>query len=295
MRTGKDVIVFNLFAFVIVGFVGLAAVLPFIMLLVGSFQDESTILQDGYSLLPRTFDLSAYKFIFLQPDKIIHSYLVTMFVTVVGTAVALFFSSMTAYVLSRKDVKYRNAMAFYLFFTTLFSGGLVPFYLLMSNYLMLRNTLMILVLNGMFNVIYILILRTYIVNSIPDSISESAKIDGANDLYIFVKVVFPLLKPALASIGLFIALGYWNDWYTATLFVTKENLFPLQYTLYRILSSTTFAKQMLQNNGAASVIELPQQTVKLALTVVATGPIVFAYPFVQKYFVAGMTIGAVKG
>ncbi|MBP3961782.1 carbohydrate ABC transporter permease [Paenibacillus lignilyticus] len=295
MKMGKDVITFNIIAFIVVGFIGIATILPFVMLLVGSFQSESSILQYGYSLLPRTFDLGAYKFIFMEPEKIFHSYLVTIFLTIAGTGISVFFSSMTAYVLARKDVKYRNGMAFYLFFTTLFSGGLVPYYLLMSNYLHLRNTMMILLLNGMFNVIYILILRTYIANSIPDSISESAKIDGANDFSIFIRVVFPLLKPALASIGLFIALGYWNDWYTATLFITKDNLFPLQYTLYRILSSTTFAKQMLQNNGAASAIELPQQTVKLALTVVATGPIVFAYPFVQKYFVAGLTIGSVKG
>ncbi|QHT61156.1 carbohydrate ABC transporter permease [Paenibacillus lycopersici] len=295
MKKGKDVIAFNIIAFAVVGFVGLACILPFLMLLVGSFQSESSILTHGYSLIPRTLDWGAYSFIFREPDKIIHSYLVTIFLTVAGTSISIFFSSMTAYVLARKDVKYRNGMAFYLFFTTLFSGGLVPYYLLMSNYLELRNTMSILLLNGMFNVLYILILRTYIANSIPDSISESAKIDGANDFAIFIRVVFPLLKPALASIGLFVALGYWNDWYTATLFITKENLFPLQYSLYRILSSTTFAKQMLQNNGAVSAIELPEQTVKLALTVVATGPIVFAYPFVQKYFVAGLTIGSVKG
>ncbi|MCD9020632.1 carbohydrate ABC transporter permease [Cohnella sp. NL03-T5] len=265
------------------------------MLLVGSFQSEDSILQHGYSLIPRTFDLGAYKFIFDQPAKIIQSYGVTLFITVAGTGLSLFFSSMAAYVLARKDVKYRNPMAFYLFFTTLFSAGLVPYYMLITNYLFLRNTISILLLSGMFNVLYILILRTYIANSIPDSISESAKIDGANDFSIFMKVILPLLKPALASIGLFVALGYWNDWYTATLFITEEKLFPLQYTLYKLLSSTTFAKQLLEGNGAVSAIELPQQTVKLALTVVATGPIVLAYPFVQKYFVSGLTIGSVKG
>ncbi|MFD0670919.1 carbohydrate ABC transporter permease [Cohnella sp. GCM10027633] len=291
----KDVLSFNILAFLVVGTVGIAAILPFVLLLVGSIESESTILRHGYSLFPRTFDLSAYKFIASEPGKLIHSYMVTIFITVVGTCVAIFFSSMCAYVLSRKDVKYRNHLAFYLFFTTLFSGGLVPYYLLVSNYLDLRNSLSILLLNGMFNVIYILILRTYISGSIPDSISESAKIDGANDFRIFITIVFPLLKPALASIGLFIALGYWNDWYTAMLFISEDQLFPLQYTLYRILSSTTFAKQLLQNSGAVSAIELPQQTVKLALTVVATGPIVFAYPFAQKYFIAGLTIGSVKG
>ncbi|WNQ12902.1 carbohydrate ABC transporter permease [Paenibacillus aurantius] len=265
------------------------------MLLSGSFESEESILRHGYSLIPRTFDLAAYKFIFNQPEKVLHSYGVTLFITVVGTILSLYFSSMAAYVLARKDVKYRNAMAFYLFFTTLFSAGLVPYFMLIANYLQLKNTITILLLSGMFNVFHILILRTYIANSVPDSISESAKIDGANDFSIFMKIILPLLKPALASIGLFVALGYWNDWYTATLFITDEKLFPLQYTLYKILSSSNFAKQLLAGNGAVSTIELPQQTVKLALTAVATGPIVLAYPFVQKYFVSGLTVGSVKG
>ncbi|WP_309120200.1 carbohydrate ABC transporter permease [Paenibacillus sp.] len=295
MDRGKDVLLFNIIAFITVGIVAGAAIVPFIMLLVGSFQSESSILRYGYSLIPRTFDLGAYTFIFNQPGKIVRSYGITIFITVVGTVLSLFFSSMAAYVLARKDVKYRNPMAFYLFFTTLFSAGLVPYFMLIANYLMLRNTITILLLSGMFNVLYILILRTYIANSIPDSISESAKIDGADDFSIFIKIILPLLSPALASIGLFVALGYWNDWYTATLFITEEKLFPLQYTLYKILSSTTFAKQLLEGNGAVSTIELPQHTVKLALTVVATGPIVLVYPFVQRYFVAGLTLGSVKG
>jgi putative aldouronate transport system permease protein len=295
MNKTKDMIFFNIMAYLITGFIAIATVTPFILLVVGSVQSEDTILKYGYSILPREFDLTAYKFIFGNFQDILQSYGVTLFITIVGTVISIIFSSMTAYVLARKDLKYRNKLAFYLFFTTLFNGGLVPYYLLISNYLMLKNTLTILLLTGMFHVVYILIIRSFIANSIPDSISESAKIDGANDFIIFLKIIFPLLKPALASIGLFVALGYWNDYFTALLFISEKSLYPLQYSLYQMLSYASFSQSILANNGAVSGLKVPGETLKLALTVIATGPIVLAYPFAQKYFVAGMTIGAVKG
>lgn len=292
---GKDIIILNILAYIVIGIIAAAAVIPFVMLVSSSVQSEDTVVKYGYSLIPRDFNPFAYKFIFKNPTDILRSYGITIFITLAGTAISLFFSAMTAYVLSRKDVKYRNAMAFYLFFTTLFNGGLVPYYLLISNTLKLKNTVVILLLSGMFNVMYILIIRTYISNSVPDSISESAKIDGAKDFAIFIKIVLPLLKPALAAIGLFVALGYWNDWFTSTLFITEKKMFPLQYLLYRMLTSARYAQEMASKNAAMGAQAVPQETIKLALTVVATGPIVLAYPFAQKYFVAGMTIGSVKG
>lgn len=295
MSKGKDVILLNIFAYIVVSIIAIAALIPFVMLIVGSLQSEDTVIKYGYSLIPREFKPVAYTFIFKNPTEILNAYVITIFITIVGTTISLFFSSMTAYVLSRKDVKYRNKMTFYLFFTTLFNGGLVPYYLLVANYLKLKNSIYILLLAGMFNVVYILIIRTYITNSVPDAVSESAKIDGANDFTVFVRIIFPLLKPALASIGLFIALGYWNDWFTSTLFITDPKLYPLQYVLYKVLTFATFSQKMLSKNGAVTSQQVPQETVKLALTVVATGPIILAYPFAQKYFVAGMTIGAVKG
>ncbi|MEX1030229.1 MAG: carbohydrate ABC transporter permease [Paenibacillaceae bacterium] len=295
MDKGKDMILFNIFAYLITGLVAIFAIIPFLMLVVGSVQSEDTIMKFGYTIIPRELDFTAYQYIFASPEKILRSYGVTLFITITGTVLSLLFSSMTAYVLSRKDVKYRNPLAFYLFFTTLFNGGLVPYYLLISNYLQLRDTLAILVLSNMFNVIYIFIIRAFIDNSLPDSISESAKIDGANDFVIYWKIVLPLMTPALASIGLFISLGYWNDWFTSTLFILDEKLFPLQYMLYKMLTFATFAQKILSENGAVSAMEVPTETMKLALTVVATGPIILAYPFAQKYFIAGMTIGAVKG
>lgn len=292
---GKDVLLLNLLAYLVVGIMAVTAVVPFIMLVSSSLQSEETVLKFGYSILPREFKPTAYSFIFSNPGKILRSYGVTISLTVFGTAISLFFTAMTAYVLSRKDLKYRNQMAFYLFFTTLFNGGLVPYYLLVANYLRLKNSFLILLLSGMFSVMYIFIIRTYITNSVPDSIAESAKLDGANDFTIFWRVVMPLLTPALASIGLFVALGYWNDWFTSTLFISKQEMFPLQYLLYKMLTYAKYSQQLAAKNGAVTGQDVPQETIKLALTVVATGPIVLAYPFAQKYFVAGMTIGAVKG
>jgi putative aldouronate transport system permease protein len=294
MKKGKDMTIFNIIAYIYIGIIAFAAVTPFYLLFVNSFQSEANVMKLGFTLIPKEFNLTAYKFIFDKPEKIMHAYGVTLFVTIVGTVISLFFTAMTAYVVSRKDVKYRNPMTFYLFFTTLFNAGLVPYYLLITNYLNINDTLLILVLSNMFNIIYLLIMRSYISTSIPDSISESAKIDGANDFFIFLKIILPLMKPALGSMGLFIALSYWNDWYSPTLFITKQSLQPLQYMLLSILRSTIYTQKLLSETGGVAQ-SVPQETTKLALTVIATGPIVMLYPFVQRYFVAGLTIGAVKG
>ena len=199
---------------------------------------------------------------------------------------------MAAYVMYRKEVRYRNVLAFYIFFTTLFSGGLAPYYIILATVYHLKNTYFVMLLVPMFNVMYILILRNFIKSSIPDSLVESAKIDGAGDFRIFLQIILPLSKPALASIGLFTALAYWNDWWTPMMFVEREILYPLQYRLYLILSSVNLAANVVQS---AVTISLPQESLKLALTVVSVGPIVLAYPFAQKYFVKGITLGAIKG
>ncbi|MEQ4481231.1 carbohydrate ABC transporter permease [Cohnella silvisoli] len=295
MSRGRDEIILNVFAYIMIGVIAAGCVIPFLMVLMGSLQSEDSVLRNGFSLIPEQLDFTAYRYVFDSPAAILRAYGVSIFITGAGTLISLYFSSMAAYVLARKDVKYRNALAFYLFFTTLFNGGLVPYYLMIKNYLKIDNSFTILLLSGMFNVIYILIIRTYIAGSVPDSISESAKIDGANDFKIFMSIVLPLLKPVLAAIGLFIALGYWNDWYTSLLFVTNDKIIPLQYLLYKILTFARFSQQILSQNAAVAVIDLPGETLKLALTIVATGPIIFLYPFVQKHFVAGLTIGAVKG
>jgi len=290
----SDVMIFNLIAYIFIGTIAICCLFPFLILVIGSFTAEEHIIRYGFTLFPGQLSLEAYDAIFRNPWKILRSYSVTVFITVAGTGTSLFMSTMAAYVMYRKDFKYRNYIAFYLYFTTLFSGGLVPYYILVVRYLHMKNTITILLLSGMFSVFNILILRNFISGSIPDSLVESAKIDGAGDFLIFVRIVFPLMKPALASIGLFTALVYWNDWWTSMLFIQKDYLYPLQYSLYLMISSVNFATSMVMKLTMPT-IDMPKESLKLAMTVVATGPIVFLYPLVQKHFIKGITIGAVKG
>jgi putative aldouronate transport system permease protein len=292
MKKTADMIALNIISYAVVGLFALLCFIPFLILLVSSFTSEHYIINYGYSILPREFSLEAYKMIFAYPKKILNSYGITILVTFVGTGLSLFLSSMAAYVMYRKEVRYRSQMAFYLYFTTLFSGGLAPYYIILTTNYHLKNKLAVLLLVPMFNVMYILIIRNFIRSSIPDSLTESAKIDGAGDFRTFLQVILPLSKPVLASIGLFMALIYWNDWWTPMMFVERETLFPLQYRLYLIISSVNMAANVVQS---AVTVSLPQESLKLALTVVSTGPIVLAYPFVQKYFVKGITLGSVKG
>ena len=292
VRKTPDYYALNTLACLVVGAFALFALFPFLILAINSVSSEHAILNHGYALVPRETSLGAYRMVFENPVRILRSYGVTVLVTAVGTGLSLLLSSMAAYVLSRKDLPSRGRFAFFLYFTQLFNGGLVPYYLLVSRDLRLQNSLLVLLLVPMFNVMNILILRNFIQNSIPESLLDAAKIDGAGELSIFFRIVLPLSKPALASIGLFTALAYWNDWWTPMMFVQDERLYPLQYTLYRIISSVNFSAQMVNN---VPTISLPKETLKLAMTVIATGPIILVYPFVQKYFVKGITLGAVKG
>lgn len=284
---------FNIIGYSLVSVVTILCLLPFIMLISGSFTSELAISNYGYGIIPRELSFSAYKLLFKYPGDILRAYVVTIFITLTGTTLGLFIISMTAYVLNRKDFKYRNKLAFFFYFITLFNGGLVATYIFIIRYLHLKNSFLALILPVMINVFYLLIMRSFM-SSIPESISESAKIDGAGDFTIFIKLILPLSKAALATIGLFIALDYWNDWYNAMLYITEVKKFPLQYMLYNMLSSSEAISRI---SSAASIPagDMPSQSLKLAMSVVATGPIILVYPFVQKYFVKGITVGAVKG
>lgn len=289
-----DKMVFNIFSYIIMTILSVATVFPFILIISGSLSSNTTILQKGFGLLPRDFSLSAYESAFKVPDQIFNAYKTSIIVTVCGTFCILFLCSMTGYVLSRKDYKFRNAISFYFFFTTIFSGGLVPWYILCVQYLGFKNyPLISLIVPGMFSYFYVIIIRTYIMG-IPDSITESAKIDGANDFIIYIKLVLPMSKSILATVALFGALGYWNDWFTAMLFINNEQFYPLQYFLYMTLN-TVIALNNLSTSANIPMVDLPTETFKLAMTVIATGPILLIYPFLQKYFIKGITMGAVKG
>lgn len=283
----------------IIGYVALTllavfCLFPFILVLSSSLTDESKIIEDGFQLIPTSFSLEAYGILFKYPQEMLKAYGVTISVTLLGTLFGLFLTSMTAYVLARKDFKWRSHFSFFFFFTTLFSGGLVPWYLLIVNYLDLKDTLLVLILPMLMNVFYIIVMKSFM-SSIPEAIIESAKIDGAGDFQIYLQFVIPLSKPALATIGLFIALGYWNDWYNALLFISNSDLMPLQYYLYRLLGNMDGMRKAMMAAGAVVSSDIPTESLKMAMTIVATGPIMIAYPFIQRYFVQGLTIGAVKG
>lgn len=282
--------------YVFYGFVALVALIclmPFWLIVIGSFSKESDVLKFGYSLWPKNWSLAAYEMVFNVPQRIVQGYKVSITITAVGTFVSLFLSSMAAFVLMRKDFTHRNKVAMFLYFPSIFSGGMLPSYLLIVKYLGLKDNIWALILPGMISAWNIFLLRNFMTD-IPSSISESAKIDGANDFQIFIKFYLPLSKAGLATIGLFTALGYWNSWSNAMLYINDQNLFPLQYLLYSMLSNAQGAQDLAAAAGV-SVSNLPSETYKMAMAVVTTGPIVLLYPFVQKYFVKGITVGSVKG
>lgn len=285
--------IFYVICYVVVALVALVCLIPFILLISGSFTSEQWIRFHGFSLWPGEFSLEAYKIIFKTPEKIVRAYGVSIFITAVGTLAGLFLTSLTAYVISRKDAKYRNALSFFFYFTTLFNGGMVSTYIFYIQYLHLKDSYLALILPGVFNVFYLLIMRTF-VNNIPFALIESAKLDGAGEWRIYFTIILPLLKSGLATIGLFLALGYWNDWYNAMLYLNDEAKYPLQYMLYSVQQQTQALARIAAQAGI-QVANLPSNSLKMAMAVVATGPIIIVYPFVQKYFISGITIGSVKG
>ncbi|MDF2908095.1 MAG: binding-protein-dependent transport system inner rane component [Herbinix sp.] len=287
--------VIRIIGYLFISFLALSCLLPFIIMVSASFENEKVLVQEGYHLIPKEFTTFAYKVILSGDSEILGSYVVTILLTAIGTALGLFITSMTGYVLQRPDFQRRNRIALFLFFTTLFSGGLVPFYLLMTRYLHLKNNYLAVLLPSLISAWNIIMMKNFIKNSIPHSISEAANIDGASPFVTFVKLIFPMSKPALATIGLFIGLGYWNEWYNSMLFLDSSVKYrPLQLLLYNLINRAEYLKNSLAGLNIATQ-DLPLETVKLATAVLATGPIILAYPMVQKYFISGITVGSVKG
>ena len=218
----------------------------------------------------------------------------TIYYTVVGTGLGLMMITLTGYVISRKEFKYRNTVSFMIYFTSIFGGGMIPWYLMYANVLGLKGSTLAIWFPALMSPFLVILMRTFIVGAVPDAITESAKIDGAGHFTIFFRIVLPVLKPGLATVGLFLALGYWNDWYRSSMFSTNSSTWQLQFYLYDLLNATTAMKQMA-SNVSMKTADLPTESVKLAMAVVATGPVLLFYPFVQKFFVSGITVGAVKG
>ena len=293
IKYSQSSIVFYILSIGLVTIVTIACLIPFILVISASFSSDHAIRFYGYSFLPQEFTLEAYELIFKYPEKVIRAYGVSIFITAVGTSIGLFLITMTAYVISRKSFKYRNHVSFYFYFTTLFNGGMVSTYIFYIRYLHLKDSLLALIFPGMFNVFYLLIMRSF-VNAIPSATIESAKIDGAGEFKIFTRIVLPLIPSGLATIGLFMALHYWNDWYNAMLYINSIDKYPLQYMLYDLLNRAMAMAQIAAMGGYV-IEDLPTFSLKMAMAVVATGPIILVYPYVQRFFIKGITIGSVKG
>ncbi|ALS29069.1 sugar ABC transporter permease [Paenibacillus sp. 32O-W] len=288
----------NMLAHLAIGLFSFSCVYPFLFVIVISLTDETTLAKNGYSIFPEKWSLDAYAYVFKTGDQLLRSYGVTFFVTVVGTILSVAIVALYAYAISRNYFRFRGFFSFIAFFTMLFGGGLVPSYIVATQVLHLKDTLWALILPMSVSAFSVLIMRTFFRTMVPDAIIESGKIDGAGEFRVFFHLVLPISLPGLATIGLFSALGYWNDWFHALLYIDNPNLLPLQSLLMKIETNIQF---ILQNSTVASTTErasiarsLPAETTRMAMVVLATLPIVFAYPFFQRYFVQGLTIGAVK-
>ncbi|EHB67054.1 carbohydrate ABC transporter permease [Paenibacillus lactis] len=274
----------------------LAVVLPFLLVIAVSFTDEASLTENGYQFLPESFSLEAYRYLLDAPDILLRSYGVTVTVTVIGALAGLLLTAMTAYVISRPDYRYNRATTFYVFFTMLFSGGLVPSYILITQYLHLKDSLLALILPVLLSPFNIMVMKGFM-SKIPLEIVESAKIDGARELRIFFGIILPLSTPALATLGLLISFTYWNEWFNAMLYIDDPNKVPLQLLLVRTLSSIEFItsnSEFTQQLGI-DLSSFPNNSARMAIAVLAGGPMLVIFPFFQRFFVKGLTVGSLKG
>ncbi len=290
MSNGEKI--YSIIVYLLAGLFCVFCLYPFAIILGSSFETEANFAKYGFSIIPRDFTTQAYKVV-LGDSQIYRAYGVTIFTTVFGTILSLVMTVLMAYPLSLKKLKYRNVITFFTYFTMLFSGGLVPTYLLISKTLNLTNSIWVLILPVAFSAWNMFLLRNFFAG-IPKELSESAYIDGAGDFTVLWKIILPVSKPGLATIGLFYALSYWNQWFNAMLYIDNSKLFPLQYLLMKMLRNMDAMKEMARTVGM-SVGEVPANSLRMATTVVVIGPIVLLYPYAQKYFTSGLTVGAIKG
>jgi putative aldouronate transport system permease protein len=270
-------------------------VLPFWLVLSGSLTSEAEIMSSGFGLFPKKIDFTAYKILMTNMSRILNGYKISLIVTVVGTTLTVVVVSLAAWPISQNRVKYHNALNFFVLFTMLFSGGMVPWFIVCRNMLHLTDTIWALILPYVANAWYIFLVRNYY-RGIPDELVEAAKIDGAGEYRIFGQIIFPLSKPVLATIALFACLAYWNDWWLGIMLVDKVEMQPLQLLLRTITSNIQFLSTAGNANAVAvASSSIPSEAIKMATCIITIGPIILVYPFVQKYFVKGIMVGAVKG
>lgn len=275
----------------------LSCVLPFLLMVMASLTEEMTLTRNGYSFFPEVFSLETYRYIIRSAGTILRGYVMTIVVTVIGTVCNLVLTILFAYPLSRKDLPYRSGLSFFLFFTMLFNGGLVPTYMMYANTFHIKNTLFALIVPSlMMNAFYVIMMRSFFSSSIPDSLIEAAKLDGASERKILMSIVVPLSKPMIVTLVLMVGLGYWNDWMNGLYYVTEQKLYTIQMILNNMINNIEFLTRNASMLGsAASSMKIPQVGIRMGIAVIAVLPVLIIYPFLQKYFVKGIVIGGVKG
>ena len=292
-KRGRNFSIANFFISLLILLYSLACILPMILTFMVSITDENAILRNGYSFFPMKFSLYAYRLMFQGGSSVIRGYLISIAVTVIGTAGAVLLSGFAAYTMANKNVKYRGALGLYYFIPMVFSAGMVPWYLICTRLGLRDNIFSLIVPNLLFSPFNLFLIRNYM-SGIPDSLRESATIDGANDFTIAFRIYLPLSLPVLATVTLFYGLGYWNDWWNAIMLVDRQELYPIQYLLLQLKSQISMLRDLQYIAGAINVTP-PAESLKMATAVITIGPIILLYPFLQKYYVKGLVVGSVKG
>ena len=272
----------------------MAYIVPFLLVISVSLTDETALIVNGYNLIPSKFSTRAYEMVFNDPTQILNSYRTTIIFTAVATFLAVLIMGIMAYPMSRPGYRHNRFVSLFVLFTMLFSAGMVPSYLLIVKYLHLNNTIWVYILPGLVSAYNLIVIRTNY-KSLPNELIEAAKIDGAGELYICFKVVMPLCKPVLASIGFLFLVNKWNDWMNSMLYIKKPELYSLQYMLQKILQEAEFLRQMADAGTLNAGEVFPTESYRYAMALVAAGPVLCVFPFFQKYFAKGMTLGGVKG
>lgn len=275
------------------GIMVIACVVPLILILSISLSESEQLVVGGYSFLPQKISFDAYKYLLKNGNRVLNAYKITVIVTVIGSFFGLIFTAQLAYALSRKEYKLRNKMSLLVFFTMMFNGGLIPTYILMANYLGMKDNILALILPSLISPWNVMLLRSFF-SDIPSELIEAAYIDGADELRIFYGIILPISKPALATVGTFLILSYWNDWFQGLLYITKQELEPLQYMLYKMSENIEELQSQMSYFGS-NVEYFPKEPIRMAMAIIAAGPIVFIFLLTQRYFIKGITLGAVKG
>lgn len=288
---------FRIAATIFLSLVGIVALFPMVLLVVASFTDENELIVNGYQILPKKLSLEAYSYMWKQAPMIVRAYLVTIGTTAVGTSLSVLLTTSIAYPMARRSFKYRNVLSFFVYFTMLFNGGLVPQYIMWTTIFHIRDTYAALIFpNLLMTAFNIFLVRNYYTNSLPEELYEAAQLDGASEFGIFSKVVFPLAKPVVATISLFSGLAYWNSWTNALYYVRDPKYFGIQNLLMRIMKNIEYLRTgAAEMTAEGAAVTLPGNSIRMALAFVGVLPILIIYPMLQKYFIKGVVVGAVKG